>query len=280
MPYVDTNSVTMNALGGPNTAGGTTAANDWILGGVVYSPTRIVKAWTGTETTGSETTNCLVCNYANHIEDEDTRSWPTYVTSATTFTIDIATTGTITTNLSAFFGTPKLEEESPRTNHLGRPVRSARRGTQFSDADAPEMVALALLRKMVPQDDFRRYLRHGFVVVRGPSGLTYQIDRDRSARIRVRDRGEEVARLCVHVGASWASIPPTDEVVAKMILVECDEPDIWKRSNVSWLVTNRDRPALHAVGQGTPFEATLRAQESGSLFLDVPACEMLGRVAR
>lgn len=128
-------------------------------------------------------------------------------------------------------------------NHRRQPIRSHGRGAQFSDASPAELTALQLLRQMVSADDFRRYLRHGFVPVRAESGLTYQVDRHQ--RISVWDRGERVASLCVHLRGQ--GLPPTDEVVAKIIMIECDEADIWKRSNVSWFAL-RDRPALRQLG--------------------------------
>lgn len=130
-------------------------------------------------------------------------------------------------------------------NHRGQPARSAERGRQFDNAQPEELVALQLLRRMVTPEEFRRYLRHGFVHVRGPSGLVYQVGRNQT--IKVWDRNELIASLCVHLRDR--NIPPTDEVVAKMLIVECDEPDIWKRSNITWR-THRDRAALHALGYG------------------------------
>lgn len=128
-------------------------------------------------------------------------------------------------------------------NHRQQPIRSHGRGSQFSNASPAELTALQLLRQMVSPADFRRYLRHGFVPVRAESGLVYQVDRHQ--RISVWDRGERVASLCVHLRGR--DLPPTDEVVAKIVIIECDEADIWKRANVSWCAA-RDRPALRQLG--------------------------------
>jgi hypothetical protein len=118
-----------------------------------------------------------------------------------------------------------------RQQHLSyRNVRGGDRAC-FANASPAELVALQLLRKMVKPDVFKHYLKYGFVVVRGPSGLEYQVQR-KSHMIQVRDRGQKVASLCVYV--QGPKIPPTDDVVAKLIIIECDEPDIWKRANVSW----------------------------------------------
>lgn len=129
-------------------------------------------------------------------------------------------------------------------NHRGVVIRSADRGQLFSDASPAELVALQLLRQLVEPEMFRRYLRQGFVSVRAKSGLVYQIDRH--ARIKVWDLGVHVASLCVHFGEG--RIPPTDEVVSKILVVESDEVDIWKRSNVAWEVDPATRPVLQALG--------------------------------
>ncbi|MHA2280075.1 MAG: hypothetical protein ACXAC5_04260 [Promethearchaeota archaeon] len=84
---------------------------------------------------------------------------------------------------------------------------------------------------MVDAEVFKKYLKYGFVTVQGPSGLTYQIQR-RSHMVKVWRMGKLLCELCVYLEDS--SIPPTDEVVAKMLICECDEIDIWKRANIRW----------------------------------------------
>jgi hypothetical protein len=117
-------------------------------------------------------------------------------------------------------------------NHRGRTARSAQDGQRrFANARPEELVALQLLRRMVPGDVFKKYLKHGFVTVQGPSGLVYQIRRGHD-HIKVWKQGQLVSELCVHLRDR--TIPPTDEVVAKMVIVECDEIDIWRRANIYW----------------------------------------------
>jgi hypothetical protein len=144
----------------------------------------------------------------------------------------------------AGWGTPI--EEVPK-NHCGVGIRSYHRDRQFDNVTPAEMLALQLLRKMVGQDEFRRYLKHGFILARGASGLSYQIDR--RARIVVWECGEKLASLCVHLKHDLKT-PPTDEVVAKLLIVECDEADIWKRSNVSWFTEQRHEIAGDKALQG------------------------------
>jgi len=117
-------------------------------------------------------------------------------------------------------------------NHRGLTARSAHGQQRFANARPEELVALQLLRRMVPHEVFRKYLKHGFVTVQGPSGLTYQIERGKH-HIKVWKQGQLVSELCVYLRDH--TIPPTDEVVAKMVIVECcDEIDIWRRANIYW----------------------------------------------
>ena len=130
-------------------------------------------------------------------------------------------------------------------NHRNAFARSFNKDVQFSNASPAELIALQLLRQMVPHEEFRRYLRHGFIGVFGASGLHYQISRTYSTRIVVRDRGERIASLCVHLKDAY--MPPTDEVVGKMLIVQCDEVDIWRRSNITWETQNLNRENLNQI---------------------------------
>lgn len=122
-------------------------------------------------------------------------------------------------------------------NHRGKISRATQHGADFAIVQQNEIVALHLLRTMIPQEMFRKYLKSGSVSVAGPSGLTYQIQR-KSHNIRVWRMGALLCTLCVYV--SDKSIPPTDEVVTKMLICECDEIDLWRRANVSWRQVNND----------------------------------------
>lgn len=117
---------------------------------------------------------------------------------------------------------------------------------KFDQLPPGEIVALQLLRRMVKPEVFRRYLKYGFVSVVGASGLEYRIFRARYERIEVRDRDTVVARLCIHV-CSKHNVPLTDEVVAKMLICEMDEPDIWRRSNVALYADHPQAKLLKAV---------------------------------
>ncbi len=181
----------------------------------------------------------IMCDASPLTSDEGPAVWsgaPLICSVSTTMTTTVATT--IANWLQ------RVEPEPVVLNHRGTPARLTARGRQFDRARPEEIVALQLLRKMVAPDVFRRYLRDGFVSVRGASGLVYQIDRVNL--ISVWDRGARVCTLCVHMRDR---LPPTDEVVAKMLIVECDEPDIWRRANVRWLTSRRDLAPLQQIAR-------------------------------
>lgn len=195
-----------------------------------------VPSWHGH---GTGTCTASSDRYIVHPWHVNTTSWTT--TSAITLTTDSTSATpaicafTFWTNIDS----RRLRREALRdrrqhelqTNQYGQTARTVHKDRMFADAAPEEIVALQLLRKMIDADNFRRYLKHGFIVASGLSGLSYQIKRGQE-RIVVRDQGTVVAELCVHL-RDWRNKPPTDEVVAKLLIVECDEPDIWKRANVT-----------------------------------------------
>jgi len=108
--------------------------------------------------------------------------------------------------------------------------RSRSDPNQFGNVAQNEIVALQLLKSMVSADRWRKYLKCGFVDVVGRSGLVYQITRGKS-HVRVFRRGERLAELCV-VLKNRHVMPPTDEVITRMLIAEGDESDLWRRANV------------------------------------------------
>lgn len=114
-------------------------------------------------------------------------------------------------------------------NHNGATARSFNKGRSFSNAKKEELVALQLLRSMVSHENFKRYLKHNFIIVNGNSGLAYQIMRGMQ-HMKVWKNGVNICELCINV----KDVPPTDQVISKMIMIEYDEIDIWRKSNIYW----------------------------------------------
>jgi len=138
--------------------------------------------------------------------------------------------------------------ESPRSRYRRQmqPRRDPCRADQvsFQNCSPAEITALTLLKKMVDGDGWRKYLKYGFVNVKGQSGLTYQIRRGQWHVLVWNPQGTKVAELCVGL-SQRASMPPTDEVIARMIMAECDEPELWRRANVDTEATGKH--ALYSV---------------------------------
>lgn len=142
--------------------------------------------------------------------------------------------------------------EKPRSNHLGSTVRSLNSDTLFANCTPAEITALQLLRKMLPQEEFRHYLKTGFIRVRGgTSGLLYQVNRHTT--VKVWEQGDRIASLCIHLHYD-SRTPPTDHIVGKMLMIECDEAEIWKRSNITWLTKDRKRQSLESIGYASEEE--------------------------
>ena len=112
-------------------------------------------------------------------------------------------------------------------NQQGQRARALKAAADFSHASVPEIVALDLLKQQLSPEAWRRYLNYGFIVARGASGLEYQIIRGEH-HVKVFRRGQRIAELCIYM----QGVPPTDEVIAKKILVECDELGVWGRANI------------------------------------------------
>jgi len=93
-----------------------------------------------------------------------------------------------------------------------------------------ESIALEALRETITEDEYRRYLRNGFLSVRGASGLVYQICRSTHHMIKVWRGNKMVEEICVSI--KNVSVPPTDAVIAFKTIVEADEDDIRNLGNV------------------------------------------------
>lgn len=144
------------------------------------------------------------------------------------------TTGTISLTYGDTFASNLVWSNRPqrtrgrsvvRRNHRGMSPRAVR--VDFSTATPEEITALQLLRGLVGQDEFRRYLKYGFVMVRGASGLRYQIMRGRHVVNVWNERGR-VDGICVYLQGQY---PPTDDTITRMLMAERDELELWRRGN-------------------------------------------------
>ena len=92
-----------------------------------------------------------------------------------------------------------------------------------------ERTAMETLREVISEAEFRKYMRYGFVLVKGKSGDTFQIFRNR-AHTKVWRNGQVVEEVCVRIQDS--KVPPTDNVIAFRSIIQSDEGDFKKLGNV------------------------------------------------
>ena len=106
------------------------------------------------------------------------------------------------------------------------PLAITSRKSMGSTEDVKEIRARETLRRVLGEDKFRRFLKHGFVSVQAKSGLIYQIFPGHGITAVYRD-GEMIERLCVVLRGSF---PPTDSLIMRYLLILNDERDFRKHA--------------------------------------------------
>lgn len=109
----------------------------------------------------------------------------------------------------------------------------------YGNVPKNEVTALDTLREMITEAEFRKYMVHGFILVKGESGRIYQIHRCAS-HTYVWENGQVVEEICVRI--QDRRIPPTDNVIAFKVLIETDEEEFKKLGNV-YNMRNQERLA-------------------------------------
>lgn len=92
-----------------------------------------------------------------------------------------------------------------------------------------EWRAIETLREMITEKEWRNYIKYGFLLVKGSSGKTYQIPRNKD-HTKVWQNGRVIEEICVRIKDN--NIPPTDNVIAFKVLIESDEESFKKLGNV------------------------------------------------
>jgi len=93
-----------------------------------------------------------------------------------------------------------------------------------------EQVAMETLREAITEMEYRKYIKDGFILVKGRSGRVYQIFRDKH-HTKVWEKGKVVEEVCVRIKTSF-NVPPTDNVIAFRTLVLYSEEEFKKLGNV------------------------------------------------
>jgi hypothetical protein len=113
-------------------------------------------------------------------------------------------------------------------NNLTIIVKS--RANPICNVPKNELAAIETLREMITETEFRKYIKHGFILVRGLSGRVYQIFRNKE-HTKVWEKGKLVEEVCVRIKRNL-KVPPTDNVIAFRTMVLCDEGEFKKLGNV------------------------------------------------
>ena len=116
---------------------------------------------------------------------------------------------------------------SNRVGHLTILVPS--RAEFYSAFSKEEWKALSTLRDMITEYEFRKFLKYGFINVKGISGKIYQVFRQ-SGHIKVWQNGTLLEEICVTI--MDRRIPYTDKLIAFKTIIETDENSIYKMGNV------------------------------------------------
>lgn len=116
----------------------------------------------------------------------------------------------------------------PRNGYIDTPLRSSGDVTDPSKVTEEEKLSLELLRECLTERAWRRYLKRGFVVVRGASGKEYQLFKNKW-HTKVRDKGKVVSEVCSRL---TGNVPLTDNVIAFKTMIETDEKHFEKVGNV------------------------------------------------
>jgi hypothetical protein len=108
-------------------------------------------------------------------------------------------------------------------------ILSKTRNIQLQDVKPSEIVALETLREFVTEDEFKHYLRYGFLNVKGASGRIYQVFRSRR-HTNVWEDGHKIEEVCVQIKDD--NVPISDQVIALKTMIETSEDLFKKYGNV------------------------------------------------
>jgi hypothetical protein len=109
-------------------------------------------------------------------------------------------------------------------------VKSRAENIALKSAPQNELVAIETLREMISEEAFRKYMIHGFILVQGSDGCTYQIFRNRH-HTKVWRGGKIIEEICVRIKAETKA-PATDNVIAFKTMIEANAENFKKLGNI------------------------------------------------
>jgi hypothetical protein len=109
-------------------------------------------------------------------------------------------------------------------------VKSRAENIALQNAPQNELLAIETLREMISEEAFKKYITHGFILVKGSDGCMYQIFRNK-AHTRVWRGGKVIEEICVRIRSEMGA-PATDNVIAFKTMVEANVEEFKKLGNV------------------------------------------------
>lgn len=103
-------------------------------------------------------------------------------------------------------------------------VRNSKRQPLAMPTDIREQRARETLRRVIGDDKFTNFIKHGFISVKARSGLVYQIFTGHGIT-HVFNQGNLVERLCVVLNGGF---PPTDSLIMRYLLILNNESQFRK----------------------------------------------------
>lgn len=154
--------------------------------------------------------------------------------------IDMSVSDDFVRKVAADMNMEKMRKIMRNRHAISHKSKEDRRVMPMTALQANEVKARETLREMITESEWRRYLTNGFIMVRAPSGLDYQIF-GRGDRLKVFKANELVESVCIHTSHEC---PPTDHVINMKVLLEIDEEAVRKGGNIRKLEAPRNERRL------------------------------------
>lgn len=108
------------------------------------------------------------------------------------------------------------------------PAIHVRPSKYYNPADEREIRARETLRRVIGEQNYRYFLRTGFINARGKSGILYRICRGHM--VDAWKNGEHIERLCVYLKGDFT---PADELITKFLMILNNEDQFRAIANIS-----------------------------------------------
>jgi len=165
-----------------------------------------------------------------------------YVLNDARFTTNLTMGGTV------YWGENFPSKRSQLRSNLVIVVKS--RACPIHGASPEEQRALETLRELISESDYRKYIKHGFLMVRGSDGDMYQVYRERSHTKVWRD-GKVIEEICVRI--KDGNVPPTDNVIAFRTLIQINAEAFKEMGNRFPMGTVRNGQATFVINNENMF---------------------------